>query len=154
MNDQMNYGRNYGREYDTRYAEDYDRYGMQSEDWRHLDDYWRDMYRDNYPREGQQQSNQRSPNRMNYAGRGPRNYKRSDDRLQEDLNEQLTRHHLIDATDIEVTVYEGEITLRGTVDSREAKRMAEDIAESISGARNVRNEIKVQQQDKRGERAA
>src|SRR5215467_677299 len=31
----------------------YDRYGMDNEDWRHLDDYWRAMYGDVYPREGE-----------------------------------------------------------------------------------------------------
>ena len=112
---------------------------------------WRDMYRDVYPREGQQGMTGME-NRPNYAGRGPRNYKRSDERIQEDLNEQLTRHHLLDATDIEVTVHEGEITLRGTVENRYAKRMAEEIAESIYGAKDVRNELRVRQQPPREER--
>jgi osmotically-inducible protein OsmY len=153
MNDQMNRGRTYGREYDARYTEGYDRYGMRNDDWRHMDDYWRDMYRDVYPREGQQGMTS-SENRPNYAGRGPRNYKRSDERIQEDLNEQLTQHHMIDATDIEVSVHEGEITLRGTVESRQAKRMAEDIADSIFGAKDVKNELRVQQRPPREERVA
>ena len=38
-----------------------------------------------------------------------------------------------------------EVTLAGTVDSREAKRRAEDCAESVSGVRNVQNNIRVQQ---------
>jgi hypothetical protein len=42
-----------GRKRD-RYSEGYDRYGMWSEDWRHLDAYWMEMYGDVYPREGQQ----------------------------------------------------------------------------------------------------
>ena len=39
----------------------------------------------------------------------------------------------------------GEVTLTGTVDDRQAKRLAEDIAESVSGVREVHNQIRVQQ---------
>jgi hypothetical protein len=80
-----------------------------------------------------------------YAGRGPRAYKRSDHRIEEDINERLTQHSMIDASDIEVTVQNGEVTLRGHVDHREAKRLAEDIAENIFGVKDVNNQIKVKQ---------
>lgn len=39
----------------------------------------------------------------------------------------------------------GEVTLKGTVDSRTAKRRAEDIAESVSGVTNVENRLRVRQ---------
>ncbi|HEY2382019.1 MAG TPA: BON domain-containing protein [Terriglobia bacterium] len=78
-----------------------------------------------------------------HAGRGPRSYKRQDDRIEEDINEQLTRHSMIDATDIEVSVQNGEVTMRGHVENREAKRMAEDIAESCFGVKEVNNQIKI-----------
>jgi len=79
-----------------------------------------------------------------HAGRGPRSFKRQDDRIEEDINEQLTRHPMIDATEIEVKVQNGEVTLQGHVDSREAKRMAEDVAESVFGVKEVTNQIKIQ----------
>lgn len=79
-----------------------------------------------------------------YTGRGPRNYKRPDNRIEEDINEQLTRHAMIDATDVEVSVQNGEVTLRGHVDSRYAKRLTEDIAESTFGVKEVNNQIKIQ----------
>ncbi len=41
---------------------------------------------------------------------------------------------------------EGEVILTGTVNSRDQKRRAEDIAESISGVNNVENRIRVGQQ--------
>ena len=85
-----------------------------------------------------------------YAGRGPRNYKRQDSRIEEDINEQLTRHAMIDATDVEVHVQNGEVTLRGYVDSRWAKRLAEDIADSTFGVREVNNQIKIQQEESPG----
>jgi osmotically-inducible protein OsmY len=79
-----------------------------------------------------------------FAGRGPKGYKRSDERIREDINEQLTRHPDVDASEIEVQVQEGQVTLSGTVNERHCKRMAEDIAEGISGVQDVRNEIRVQ----------
>jgi BON domain len=78
-----------------------------------------------------------------HSGRGPRSFKRQDDRIEEDINEQLTRHSMIDATEIEVKVQNGEVTLHGHVDSREAKRMAEDVAESVFGVKEVSNQIKI-----------
>ena len=80
-----------------------------------------------------------------HSGRGPRGYKRPDARIEEDINERLTRHGMIDATDIEVSVKEGGVTLRGTVDSRRARLLAEDIADSVFGVTEVHNQIKVKQ---------
>lgn len=79
----------------------------------------------------------------NYRGRGPRNYRRSDARIEEDINEQLTLHPLLDATDIEVSVKDGEVTLSGMVEGRRAKRMAEEVADSVSGVRGVHNQIRL-----------
>lgn len=80
-----------------------------------------------------------------FAGRGPRGYQRSDDRIREDVCERLTQHPDIDAVDIEIQVKNGEVTLTGTVEGRDAKRMAEDIAESISGVKDVHNQLRAQQ---------
>lgn len=80
-----------------------------------------------------------------HVGQGPRGYQRGDDRIREDVCERLAQHGQIDARNIEVTVENGEVTLRGHVDSREAKRRSEDVAESVSGVHDVRNELRVQQ---------
>jgi hypothetical protein len=85
-------------------------------------------------------------NEGQFIGRGPRGYNRSDGRIEEDINERLTQHGTIDATDVEVSVQNAEVTLRGTVDSRQAKRLAEDIADSVSGVKDVVNQIKIKQQ--------
>jgi osmotically-inducible protein OsmY len=87
---------------------------------------------------------------QSFAGRGPRNYQRSDDRIEEDVNESLTRHPGFDASDVEVKVQNGEVTLTGTVDSRYDKRMAEDAAESCSGVRDVHNQLRVSGAGARG----
>jgi hypothetical protein len=86
-----------------------------------------------------------------HTGRGPRNYKRSDQRIEEDINEQLTRHPMIDASEIDIAVQNCEVTLRGTVDNRDAKRIAEDIAENIFGVKDVNNQIKVKQRNQQEE---
>jgi hypothetical protein len=78
-----------------------------------------------------------------HSGRGPRAYHRSDERIHEELNERLTAHGLIDATDIDCRVVNGEVTLTGFVDSRAAKRAAGDLAEDLYGVRDVHNELRV-----------
>lgn len=80
-----------------------------------------------------------------YAGRGPRSYKRTDSRIEEDINDRLTQHPMIDASDIEVSVQNGEVTLRGHVETRDAKRLAEDVAEGVFGAKDVNNQIRIKQ---------
>lgn len=80
-----------------------------------------------------------------HRGRGPRGYRRSDERVWDDVGQRLMDDPWLDATDIDVRVEEGEVTLDGTVDSRAAKRRAEDIADSVSGARHVQNNLRVRQ---------
>ena len=78
-----------------------------------------------------------------HTGRGPRGYQRTDERIREEINERLTAHGLIDATEVECGVRSGEVTLTGFVDSRAAKRAAEDLAEDVYGVREVHNELRV-----------
>ena len=79
-----------------------------------------------------------------YAGRGPRGYRRSDERILEDINDRLTDDWYVDASDVEVTVNNGIVTLTGHVDSRDAKRRAEDVAECVSGVKDVSNQLRVE----------
>jgi osmotically-inducible protein OsmY len=85
--------------------------------------------------------------RGSFAGRGPQGYKRSDERIAEDINEMLTQDADIDASNITVDVQSGEVTLKGTVSDREDKRRAEDIAESASGVKDVQNQLRVKRED-------
>lgn len=80
------------------------------------------------------------------TGRGPKGYKRSDDRLREDVCEALSNHYSIDASEVEVNVTEGVLTLSGHVENRHMKRMIEDVVDHVSGITDVNNEIKVQSQ--------
>jgi hypothetical protein len=78
-----------------------------------------------------------------FRGRGPRGYQRSDERIQEDVCECLTQHGRVDASNIEVTVQGGEVTLTGTVEDRQMKRLAEDLAENVSGVKQVHNQVRI-----------
>ena len=78
-----------------------------------------------------------------HRGRGPRGYRRSDDRIKEDVNDRLSDHDYLDASDVEVSVDSTEVTLSGTVNSRYSKRLAEDIAESVSGVTYVQNNLRI-----------
>lgn len=82
-------------------------------------------------------------NADNHRGRGPKDYHRSEDRIREDVCDRLTDDDRLDASDIEVKVQGDEVILSGTVNSREQKRRAEDLVESISGVRDVENRIKI-----------
>jgi len=99
------------------------------------------QFRESEP--GRGPSGEQEKQRGQFAGRGPKGYKRSDDRIREDVNEALTRNPDIDASDIEVKVESGEVTLTGTVDSRQTKRLAEDLAEDCSGVHEVHNQLRI-----------
>ena len=78
-----------------------------------------------------------------YAGRGPKGYRRSDERIQEDVCERLTEHPSIDASDIEVTVSAGDVTLMGRVESRAVKHLTEVMVETVSGVKEVHNQLRI-----------
>jgi osmotically-inducible protein OsmY len=93
---------------------------------------------------GETQRPGESATRGRFTGRGPKGYTRSDERIREDVSDRLEQHGEIDATDIEVRVSNGEVTLEGTVEDRRTKRMAEDIIETCPGVKQVHNRIRIQ----------
>jgi hypothetical protein len=81
--------------------------------------------------------------RGRFTGKGPKGYQRSDERIHEDVSEELAQHGEIDATDIQVRVSKREVSLDGEVETREQKRLAEDIVEACPGVREVQNNLHV-----------
>lgn len=81
--------------------------------------------------------------KKNYSGVGPKGYKRSDLRIQEDVSELLFHHPEIDASGIEVTVENGVVTLNGHVDNRSDKYFVEDEIENCPGVSRVQNFLSV-----------
>ena len=59
----------------------------------------------------------------------------------------MAQHGQLDASGLEVRVQDGEVTLAGNVSDRHAKRLAEDIADSVSGVREVHNHLRVSSSD-------
>src|SRR5262249_9623160 len=50
-----------------------------------------------------------------YVGIGPRGYRRSDERIREDVCERFAEHGYLDPSELEVAVHDGEVLLSGTV---------------------------------------
>lgn len=78
-----------------------------------------------------------------YAGRGPRGYRRSDQRIHEEVCDRLAAHGHIDASEVEVTVEGGEVTLEGQVRDRRTKRLAEAAVDHVVGVVDVHNRLRI-----------
>lgn len=76
--------------------------------------------------------------------RGPRGYRRSDERLREIVCEMLADDPHIDATNIEVAVLNAEVTLAGYVHTRSEKRWADRLLDRIDDLADVHNQLRVQ----------
>jgi hypothetical protein len=137
-------GFDYGRPHAARgWGEE--RSGTGERDYGHID-YWRPGWPASWHDPAYGGSAYTRPGNSGYgpfSGRGPRGYQRTDERLREDVCERLTQDPWIDASDLEVTVRGGEVTLSGAVRDRGDKRHAEDLAERVSGVREVHNNLRV-----------
>lgn len=78
-----------------------------------------------------------------YYGKGPKGYKRSDERTHEEVCEAIAHQGYIDASDVEVKVESGIVTLSGTVGHRHEKRALEYLVERCGGVDDVHNELRL-----------
>ena len=78
-----------------------------------------------------------------HYGKGPKGNRRGDDRIKEDVCEMLYAHNEIDASEIEVLVKEGTVTLSGMVESRNLKRQVEAAIDGIPGVVDVQNNLQL-----------
>jgi hypothetical protein len=111
--------------------------GPNDEIWALPDDHWIERTYAGLPQVGP------------HVGRGPKAYQRSDERVREDVHHFLTHDPYVDATEIEVAVEGGEITLSGSVTTRAQKRRAERCLDHIPGVRDVHNRLQVHRSDTR-----
>ncbi len=138
----MNYGSgNYGS-----YSTNYNRYRSESDN--DDDRNWWDKSRDEVSswfgdEDAERRRDQDKMRSGQHRGKGPKGYKRSDERIKEDISDRLGDDPYIDATEIEIVVANGDVTLIGSVNDRTDKRRAEDLAERVSGVQNVENRIRV-----------
>lgn len=84
--------------------------------------------------------------RGQFRGTQPRGYERSDERLRELVCEHLTDAD-VDASDIEVKVNQGTVTLEGSVSARWMKHAAEDIVDDLGGVKDIQNQLRVRRGD-------
>jgi hypothetical protein len=85
-----------------------------------------------------------------FRGRGPKNYVRSDERLREVINERLTADPDIDASEIEVEVSNGSVTLSGHVDRRQTRYHVEDLVDRCHGVSAIDNRLRIGPAQTRG----
>lgn len=101
---------------------------------------WDEYYNHNYDRGNRNRGGALiGPDRGNNQGRGPRGYRRSDDSIYHDVCDRLSMSPDLDATNIEVSVKEGVVFLRGNVSDRNSKKIAEYEIEHVSGVTDVQN---------------
>ena len=77
-----------------------------------------------------------------FAGRGPKGYKRDDRRIREDVCDTLLGDSEVDASEIVVSVTEGEVTFDGTVSDRATKHYVECIGAACLGVTGVQNNLR------------
>ena len=82
-------------------------------------------------------------------GKVPRNYKRSDALIREIVCDVLCDNPELHASNIDVEVKDSEVILSGEVTEKYAKRLAEDLAESVTGVTNIQNRIRVSGVDRK-----
>ena len=83
------------------------------------------------------------PPNESFAGVGPRGFRRSDERIVDDVWVMLADDPLIDARDMTVEVQDGEVRLRGTVPGRRMRRRAWLLVDGVSGVHDVLSELRV-----------
>ena len=76
-----------------------------------------------------------------HRGKGPKGYRPSDERLRERICDRLTDDPYIDATDVDVSVANCEVTLSGTVATRRMKYSIEDLVADVPGVSAIHNSI-------------
>lgn len=112
--------------------------GYGSQQYGHTDIYGGAGFR----QEGKRYWFDESDQRAGFRGTSPRGYQRSDERLRELACERLTEADL-DASDIEVKVSHGVVTLEGSVRARWMKHQAEDLVDDIGGVKDIQNQLRV-----------
>lgn len=74
---------------------------------------------------------------------GPKGYRRSDERIREQICESLAYSHGIDIRNVTVDVRDGVVLLTGTVENRADKFEIEEIADNTFGVTDIDNRLKL-----------
>jgi osmotically-inducible protein OsmY len=80
--------------------------------------------------------------RRAHRGKGPRGWRPDDARLLDDVCRRLHEDPWVDASELEVGVEDGVVSLRGAVKSLVERRRSEDLAWEVRGVVDVVNELR------------
>jgi hypothetical protein len=78
---------------------------------------------------------------------GPKGFRRSDERIREDVCEALIAAVHLDVGDVSVDVENGKVKLGGTVPERRMKHAIEDVAAATRGVDEVENRVRLARAD-------
>lgn len=84
-----------------------------------------------------------APAYQGYGRGGPKNYRRGDDRIHDEVCDRLAHAQELDVSEVTVRVQDGLVTLEGHVGDRRSKYDIEEIAERVFGVQDVINHIRV-----------
>ena len=87
--------------------------------------------------------------RRSMRGRGPRPVFSDDEHLRDRICWRMHDDDDLDASEIHISVRDGEATLSGVVDDNAEQRRAERCAESTSGIRHVHNRLRTREDERR-----
>lgn len=79
----------------------------------------------------------------NFRGRGPKGWKRTDEKIKEEVCLALQNSLEVDPSRLEVDVEEGCVTLKGEISSKGMQRVAEDLVGSVPGVIDVFSLLRV-----------
>ena len=74
---------------------------------------------------------------------GPKGYQRADERIREEICDELMQMDHIDSSDVTVVVTAAKVRLDGTVPQRWMKHAVEDLADACPGVQDVDNRIQI-----------
>ena len=78
-----------------------------------------------------------------YSGFGP-SYDSAGDPVGQEVASRLTQHGQVDASNIEITVENGDVLLEGTVADEETKRLVGEAVQTVTGVNQIENMLQVQ----------
>lgn len=77
-------------------------------------------------------------------GKGPKDWKLSDEKLKDRVCHALTHSQEVDPSELEVSVKDQVVYLKGKISSRGMKTVAEDLVSSIPGVEDVFTQLKIE----------
>ena len=79
---------------------------------------------------------------------GPKGYQRTDERMREDICDELMQADTIDSSDVAIEVASAKVVLHGSVPIRWMKHAIEDLADACPGVQDVEDKIRVRTESK------